>query len=80
MFKTNKAPLQRPLVGGTVDCLDEKKQKILEESWAETFRQEVLLRIDEKVFGGMYSEAKSRPNTPVNVLVGWEIIKGVVVS
>ena len=75
MFKANQKPLQRPLLGGTAEYLDDKKQKILEESWAETFRQEVLLRIDEKVFEGMYSEEKSRPNTPVNVLVGWEIIK-----
>ena len=75
MFKANQAPLQRPLIGGTVDYLDEKKQKILEESWAETFRQEILLRIDESAFEGMYSDKKSRPNTPINMLLGWEIIK-----
>lgn len=32
-------------------------------------------RIDEKIFAPLYSEEASRPNTPVNVLMGLEILK-----
>ncbi len=32
-------------------------------------------RIDEDTFAVLYSEKGSRPNTPVNVLVGLEILK-----
>ena len=47
----------------------------LRASWAHTFRTEVFERIDETVFSVLYSEKDSRPNAPVNVLVGFEIIK-----
>jgi len=75
MFKANTGPYQRTLVGGTVNELSDKKRNILEDSWAETFRQEVLLRIDEHKFVDLYSLDGSRPNIAVNVLVCWEIIK-----
>jgi len=70
MFKANAGPYQRPLLGGTLNELDEKKRKVLEESWAETFRQDVLLNIDEVAFAELYSPDASRPNIAVNVLVG----------
>ena len=44
-------------------------------SWAQSFRTEVFERIDETLFEALYSEKDSRPNAPVNVLVGFEIIK-----
>jgi hypothetical protein len=44
-------------------------------SWAHTFRQEVFARIPEKVFAPLYSEVESRPNAPVNVIVGGDILK-----
>ncbi len=44
-------------------------------SWAQAFRTEVFERIDETLFEALYSEKDSRPNAPVNVLVGFEIIK-----
>jgi len=47
----------------------------LKTSWAQTFREEVFERIDETPFAVLYSEKESRPNAPVNVLVGFEIIK-----
>lgn len=75
MFKANKKALQRPLLGGTINELNEEKRNILEGSWAETFRQDVLLRIDEEQFAELYSSEGSRPNIAVNILVGWEIIK-----
>jgi hypothetical protein len=52
-----------------------KLQERLLGSWAQTFRQEVLARIPEKVFAPLYSEVESRPNASLKVLVGGEILK-----
>ena len=45
------------------------------------FYREVLCRIAEETFAVLYSDAYSRPNSPVNVLVCAEILKsGLVLS
>lgn len=75
MFRENLSPMQAPLLGKTVNELSESKQAQLEASWAGAFRSEVLLRLDEKPFAVLYSELGSRPNIPVNQLLGWEILK-----
>lgn len=75
MYRKNRRA-QQPLLLSDVNDLPERSQKILKESWAGTFREEVFLRIDEDRFAGLYSEKASRPNTPVNVLLGLEILKG----
>ncbi len=58
-----------------VDQLPQTARKKLEASWATVFYQEFFRRLDERVFSVLYSEKKSRPNTPVNVLVGFETLK-----
>jgi len=55
--------------------LPEKQRKRLENSWAGTFYKEFFGRIDEQSFAVLYSEKDSRPNVPVNVLVGLEALK-----
>lgn len=47
----------------------------LEGSWAEIFYREIFCKIEEPIFRVLYSEKYSRPNTPVNVLVGAELLK-----
>jgi hypothetical protein len=47
----------------------------LENSWAGTFRREVFQRLKEDPFAVLYSPRYSRPNVPVNVLLGLEILK-----
>lgn len=47
----------------------------LSKSWAGTFYKEVFCKINEKIFAPLYSEAYSRPNAPINVLVALEILK-----
>lgn len=74
MFITNEKHLQRKLLS-TITQLPEKQQKILEGSWSPTFYQEVFCRIDEEKFSVLYSDEPSRPNTPINILVGLEILK-----
>jgi len=55
--------------------LPERLRQQLATSWAATFYREVFSRIDETLFAEMYSTTASRPNVPVNVLVGAEILK-----
>ena len=55
--------------------LTEREKRMLEKSWAKTFADKVFPAIDENIFYVLYSEIASRPNTPVNVIVGALILK-----
>ena len=55
--------------------LTAREQKALEKSWAKIFADEIFPAIDEKRFSVLYSDKASRPNTPVNVIVGALIIR-----
>jgi len=74
MYKKNKRS-QQPLLLSDVHALPERSLKYLKNSWAATFRREVFLRIPEDRFAGLYDPDPSRPNIPVNVLVGLDMIK-----
>ena len=58
-----------------VDQLPETARKNLERSWAHVFYHEFFCKLDETVFSVLYSEKYSRPNTPINILVGFETLK-----
>lgn len=55
--------------------LTENRLKRLRSSWAQKFYQHVFLKINESHFAVLYSQKKTRPNFPVNILVALEIIK-----
>jgi hypothetical protein len=74
MFRKN-AKHQQPALISAASELPEKQRKRLENSWADTFYHEFFSRINESVFAVLYSEIGSRPNVPVNVLVGLEALK-----
>jgi len=74
MFRENKQHLQETLFS-TLDDLPAKHLKRLEQSWAGTFYQEFFSRIDERPFATLFSEVDSRPNIPINVLLGLEALK-----
>jgi hypothetical protein len=74
MFKKNKSHLQPPLMS-EVSHLPEGQLIRLERSWAGVFYREVFSRLDESAFSCLYSDLPSRPNIPVNVLVGLEFLK-----
>lgn len=57
--------------------LTQREKKFLEKSWAKTFADKVFPAIDETIFSVLYSDKASRPNTPVNVIVGALILKEV---
>jgi hypothetical protein len=74
MFVANDRHLQMPMFS-SIDSLPEKVLKRLEGSWAVTFYNQVFVRIDESRFAVLYADEPSRPNIPVNILVGLEILK-----
>ena len=74
MFRNNKQHLQWPLFS-SIDALSKKQQVRLEQSWAGTFYHEYFSRINEQPFAVLYADVDSRPNIPVNVLIGWEALK-----
>jgi hypothetical protein len=74
MFRRNDGHLQQPLLSD-LDALPPKLKARLEASWAGTFYREIFVRIDEKPFAVLYSDEASRPNIPINVLVGLETLK-----
>jgi hypothetical protein len=55
--------------------LTEREKKVLQNSWAGIFADEIFPSIDEDRFACLYSDVASRPNTPVNVILGALIIK-----
>jgi hypothetical protein len=74
MFRKNEAHKQQRIFT-VVDQLPESAREKLKNSWAQVFYDEYFCRLDETVFAPLYSEKKSRPNTPVNLLVGFETLK-----
>ena len=74
MFVANDRHLQMPMFS-SLDSLPEKIRRRLESSWAVTFYNQIFVRIDESRFAVLYSDEASRPNIPINVLVGLEILK-----
>jgi hypothetical protein len=74
MFRKNYQHLQMPLFS-SIDSLPEKQLKRLDGSWAGTFYREVFVHIDEDLFAVLYSDEPSRPNIPINVLTGLEMLK-----
>jgi len=74
MFRKNEKHRQWPLFSSVYDLPPKLRQR-LEESWAGVFYQQCFSRIDESVFEILYADTDSRPNTPVNVLLSFEILK-----
>ena len=70
-----KNPAQQMSLFDSTYNLTEREKKALERSWAKVFSEDVFPYIDEERFSILYSDKGSRPNTPVNVIVGAEIIK-----
>lgn len=67
-FKENSC--QKISFSDSFTGLTVREQKILENSWEKVFADEIFPDIDEKRFSVLYSDKASRPNTPVNVIVG----------
>lgn len=55
--------------------LTDRELRFLEKSWAKVFAEKIFPAIHEDDFSVLYSNKASRPNTPVNVIVGALILK-----
>ena len=69
--------IQQMALTDSIFHLTEREQKFLEQSWSKVFADGVFPAIDEAIFSVLYSDKASRPNTPVNVIVGALILKEV---
>lgn len=74
MFRKNKQQ-QQPSFFNSDFLMPGKMREQLYASWAHTFRVMVFARIPEERFAVLYSEKESRPNAPINVLVGGDMLK-----
>lgn len=73
-FKTND--YQQITLSDSYINLSPRTKKIVEKSWAKDFADIVFPAINEERFSVLYSDHKfSRPNTPVNIVVGGLILK-----
>lgn len=73
-FKTNS--FQQITLGDSFLNASDRVRKIIEHSWCRDFSDIVFPAINEERFSVLYSDRKfSRPNTPVNFIVGALILK-----
>jgi hypothetical protein len=71
-------PSQQISLNDRFHYLSERDKKIVLGSWAKPFAEDIFPLIREDRFAVLYSDIKaSRPNTPVNVIIGALIIKEV---
>jgi hypothetical protein len=74
VFRRNEEHRQAALFSSIYE-LPKKQLKRLKKSWAGVFYKEFFTRVEEELFGVLYSDEPSRPNIPVNVLMGLETLK-----
>ena len=74
MFKENQKHRQISIYG-MVHQFKPGMLKRLDKSWAPIFRKLIFEKIDERRYAVLYSSIDSRPNFPVNIWVGLEILK-----
>ena len=55
--------------------LTAREKRMLDKSWATQFAGRIFPLINEDRFSVLYSDKASRPNTPVNVIIGALILK-----
>ncbi len=66
---------QQMSVADSIFNLIERERRFLEKSWAKTFSDRIFAAINKDIFSVLYSSKASRPNIPVNVIVGALILK-----
>jgi len=74
-FVLNSVDTKQLTFFDSFNFLTAREQRFLDKSWANPFAEIIFPAIDEKPFAVLYSNKDSRPNTPVNVIIGAFIIK-----
>ena len=70
-----KNDVHQVTLNNTLWGLTKREKRMLERSWATQFADKIFPLIDEERFAVLYSDKASRPNTPVNVIIGALILK-----
>ena len=71
-----KNNMQQIALNDSAANLSERAKRFLKKSWAEAFAEHIFPRINEERFAVLFSDnLASRPNTPVNVIIGMLILK-----
>lgn len=74
MFKENKSVLQKKIFGISTHLSDEQNKKILNSKENYFFRL-IVCSMNEKEFKPLFVDDYSRPNSPINILVGALVYK-----
>ena len=74
-FAFNSATEQQLSLWDSYEALTPREKRALEKSWAKVFAEKIFPRINEAPYSVLYSDVASRPNTPVNVIIGALILK-----
>lgn len=70
-----KNECQQLTLNDSTFSLTVRELRMLERSWAKQFAEKIFPQIDEEKFSVLYSDKASRPNTPVNVIVGGMVLQ-----
>lgn len=73
MFYKNN--LQQTSLFDPINQMPKYLQDILNKSWAKAFKDYIFSQINEERFSVLYSDKASRPNSPIDVIIGLLIIK-----
>lgn len=76
-FRPNPPSFQQLSLFDGYRMLSDKKRRMLEDSWAPIFREEIYAKIDEEPYRQLFEEegSASRPNFPINTVVSAAILK-----
>lgn len=74
-FSFNPADTQQLSLWDSYESLTDREKRFLDKSWAKVFSEKVFPKIDEAPYAVLYSQNASRPNTPVNIMIGALILK-----
>lgn len=74
-FSFNPADTQQLSLWDSYESLTDREKRFLDKSWAKVFSEKIFPKIDEAPYAVLYSQNASRPNTPVNVMIGALILK-----
>jgi len=77
MYKKTEKNKEMNIFSDVNSLLSDRRKRILEDEkrWYNSFRREILFRIDEGIFKVLYSEKMGAPNASVRVLVGMMVLK-----
>ena len=77
MFRKTDTSSQLSLHSSVYQHLsDISSERFLDETaWHNIFYKQVVSRVDEKLFSGLYSSGKGSPNAPIRILIGMMVLK-----